>query len=183
MATKQTERPRGAPPAPPRLSRTRPCHTCEHPKREAIDRALVAGEHIAALSRGYAISEDSLSRHRAGHMPRATLAEAAEGRDVAEGIRGAALLAKASGLLQTAETVLFEARAEGDKLMALRGIREAARCVELCAKLTGEIDEGATINIAIAPQFLVIQAAILSALEPHPAARDAVLRALEHIPS
>ena len=45
--------------------------------------------------------------------------------------------------------------------------------IELLAKLTGELDERAQVNIVLSPQWLTIRLAILEALEPFPGARMA----------
>ncbi len=84
-------------------------------------------------------------------------------------------------LRDKALSLLRKAEAVSDLRTALMGVREAARCLELMAKLTGDLDEGATINVIANPQFIVVQQAILSALAPHPAARAAVVKALEGI--
>jgi hypothetical protein len=45
------------------------CSTCRHRERSAIDLALARGIAMAALSRKYRLSRDSLYRHRAKHLP------------------------------------------------------------------------------------------------------------------
>jgi hypothetical protein len=49
----------------------RVCKICVHADREAIDRALVAGAAIRGLSALYRVSEDSIARHKATHIPEA----------------------------------------------------------------------------------------------------------------
>ena len=61
------------------------------------------------------------------------------------------------------------------------GVREAARCLELMAKLTGDIDSSATVNLTLAPQWITLQTTILAALAQHPTARQAVVAALEGV--
>lgn len=98
-----------------------------------------------------------------------------------EALHGAALLTRASGLLKTAETILADAMASGQPETALKAIREAGRMVELCAKLTGDLDEGTTINLTLAPQWITLQTTIITALAPHPEARHAVVAALGRV--
>jgi hypothetical protein len=99
----------------------------------------------------------------------------------AEALHGAALIQKASSLLRSAELILSEARAERDNLTALRAIREAARCVELCAKLAGEIRDAPTINLAFMPVMVEIQQVVLTSLAQFPEARAAVISALASV--
>jgi hypothetical protein len=41
----------------------RPCLTCHHPERLAIDEALIRGEPRAAIARRFGLSDDTLDRH------------------------------------------------------------------------------------------------------------------------
>ena len=57
----------------------RSCTVCTHPEREAIDEALVAGIAFPALVAKHRVSKDSLSRHKANHLPaKLVMAQAAE---------------------------------------------------------------------------------------------------------
>jgi hypothetical protein len=53
--------------------------------------------------------------------------------------------------------------------------------LELLGKLAGELDERPMVNLNVSPQWLKLRAVIVGALEPHPAAHTAVLRALEGV--
>jgi hypothetical protein len=53
--------------------------------------------------------------------------------------------------------------------------------LELLGKLAGELDERPVVNLNISPEWLELRAVIVGALEPHPAAHTAVLRALESV--
>ena len=44
--------------------------------------------------------------------------------------------------------------------------------------MQGELQEGATVNVFVSAEWIAVQTMILSALEPHPAARQAVADAL-----
>jgi hypothetical protein len=74
-------------------------------------------------------------------------------------------------------------KAEGsdDLRAAVSAIREARGCVELLAKLAGELKDAPTINLTISAEWLTVQAAVLKALEPHPAARLDVASELERV--
>ena len=57
----------------------RKCSVCEHPEREAIDRALVGDSSNLSLSSVFAVSEQALRRHKANHLPaKLVMAQAAE---------------------------------------------------------------------------------------------------------
>ena len=47
-------------------------------------------------------------------------------------------------------------------------------------KLAGELDERPVVNLNVSPEWIELRAVIVGALEPHPAAYRAVLRALEN---
>jgi hypothetical protein len=60
----------------------------------------------------------------------------------------------------------------------LGAIREARGNLELLAKLLGELDER-PVNVLLSPEWLNLRTVIVTALEPHPEARGAVLEAIE----
>jgi hypothetical protein len=72
-------------------------------------------------------------------------------------------------------------RSEKDREFALsvQAAREIRGCLELCAKLAGQIQESTVINIVNQPEWAVVQNVLMLALEEHPAARIAVAKALE----
>ena len=75
-----------------------------------------------------------------------------------------------------------KAEQAADYKTALMGIRELTRIIELLAKLQGELQEGQTINVLIAsPVWIKTRTAILKALEGHPEARQAVVKALQAV--
>ena len=94
---------------------------------------------------------------------------------------GTSMAAEAAALHAKAMSLLALAEAAGDVRTALAGVREAARLIELRAKLSGDLDAGTTLNLTVAPAFVTVQAAILTALDPYPDARRAVVRALEGV--
>jgi hypothetical protein len=103
-------------------------------------------------------------------------------RAVAERERGGDLLAAARALHGKALDLMRQAERARDLRTALAGIREAARCVELQGRLMGQIKETPTVNVTLSAEWLSLQAVILSALEPHADARQAVAEALEAVP-
>ncbi len=153
----------------------RTCRVCEHPKREEIDRALVAGDANTKLSSVLAVSEQALRRHKGSHLPaKLVMAEAAT--EVAQADN---LLDQVRDLQRRALDILDRAEQTGELRTALSAIREARGNLELLAKLLGELDERPVVNLNVSPEWLELRAVIVGALEPYTEARGAVLRAIE----
>ena len=153
----------------------RRCTVCDHADRVAIDGALVKGEPFRHIAARWAVSTTALQRHKTDHIP-AALSTAKAATQVANAddllMQLGALRSKALGLLMKAE-------AAGDYRTALAGIREARSCIEVMARMMGELADGATVvNVLITPEWTRVQAAMLTALSPYPAARVAVADAL-----
>jgi transposase-like protein len=132
----------------------RRCTVCDHPQRHGVDQALVTGAPYRSVARQFELSESSVYRHKIDHLP----------------VRH----------LQThALDILERAERAGDLRTALAAISQARGNLELLGKLAGELDERPVVNLNISPEWLELRAVIVGALEPHPAAHGAVLRALE----
>jgi hypothetical protein len=154
----------------------RSCTVCNHPDREEIDRALVAGESSAELAGRYrTIGECALRRHKANHLP-AKLVMAHAAKEVAQ---ADSLLDQVRDLQSRTLAILEAAEETRQHRTALSAIREARSNLELLAKLIGELDERPTVNVLVSPQWLELRAVIVAALEPHPEALRAVVSALE----
>ena len=61
----------------------------------------------------------------------------------------------------------------------LGAFREMRSSLELIGEVTKELDRAGTVNLSLNPEWLELRGVIVAALDPHPAARDSVLRALE----
>jgi len=153
----------------------RRCTVCDAPKRDAIDRALVARErpfrHIAKRHR---LSLASVYRHFAEHLP-AALAKAQGAREAA---RGDDLLGRLLRLHRTTLAILREAREASQPDLALKAIARAEKQLELQAQLIGRLQPGATVNVLVTPEWRAVQGALLTALAPFPDARVRVASAL-----
>ena len=152
----------------------RTCTVCAHDARANIDRALVASEPLRTIADRWSVSKTSLMRHKAEHVP-ATLAKAQEAQEVA---RADDLLADVRALQARTLAILNAAEASEQHRTALSAIREARSNLELLAKLLGELDERPAVNVVLSPEWLELRAVVVGALEPHPDARGAVLKAL-----
>ena len=157
---------------------TRRCTVCDHPDRSSIDSALVAGASYRVISGRFPGSSISaLQRHAQNHVP-ATLAQARQAQEVA---RGDDLLAQVEELKDRAMGVLAKAEAAEDLRAAVSAIKEARGCVELLAKMMGELRDGHTVNIMMSPEWGRGRGVILAALADHPDACVSVASALEEI--
>jgi len=153
----------------------RRCTVCVHPERESIDKALITGDSaFLALSALFGVSDSALRRHAKKHLP-ATLAQA---QDAAEVAQADDLLGQVKELRDKAYGVLSKAEAAGDLRTALAAIREARGCLELLAKLLGELSEQPIVNILLSPEWIRVRSRLIYALTPYPEAREAVATAL-----
>jgi hypothetical protein len=152
----------------------RACTVCTHPELEAINRALVEGIPNRRIASHHDVTERAVRNHKAGHLP-AALAKAQEAEEVA---KADDLLSDVRGLQGRALGILDKAEGAGELRTALGAIREARGNLELLAKLLGELDER-PVNVLLSPQWLNLRTMIVTALEPHPEARGAVLGAIE----
>jgi hypothetical protein len=153
----------------------RTCTVCEHPEREAIDRALVGETSNLSVSSLFGVSESAVRRHKANHLPAKLVmaekaAEVAQADDLLQQVRD--LQARTLAILEAAEHT-------NQHRTALSAIREARSNLELLAKLLGELDERPQVNILISAEWLELRAVIVGALEPYSEARGAVLRAID----
>lgn len=152
----------------------RVCTICEHPEREAIDRALVAGDANTRLSSVFAVSEQALRRHKAAHLP-ARLVLAEKAAEVADADN---LLGQVGDLQRRTMAVLEAAEASHEHRTALAAIREARGNLELLAKLIGQLDERPVTNVLVSAEWVTVRTAMMEALDPHPQARLAVAERL-----
>src|SRR5918999_6011080 len=155
----------------------RSCTVCEHPEREAIDRALVGDASNRSVASLYDVSEAAVRRHKANHLP-AKLVMAERAAEVAQADD---LLGQMQDLQQRTLAILEAAESAKQHRTALSAIREARSNLELLAKLIGELDDRPQINVLVSPEWLELRAVIVGALEPHSEARGAVLAAIEGI--
>ncbi|MDJ1422566.1 MAG: hypothetical protein M5U10_11705 [Candidatus Methanoperedens sp.] len=115
-------------------------------------------------------------RHK-DHLP-VELTKAQAAQEVAQ---ADTLLDQVKQLQRKAWELLGKAEAAGDLRTALQGVREAKGCLELLAKLQGELQQEGTINITLAPEWLELRTVILHALEPFPEAKLRLAAALQEV--
>ncbi len=158
----------------------RPCKVCNHQQIKEIDAAILAGDATdGEVARKFALGHDAVARHRVNHVPTKAMRAAIAEHVAGEGAHALDLLASADELRSEALRVLRETQESGDREMQPKAIREAARLLELMGKLRGEVNDSVQVNVMLAPVIGSLQSVILVALLPFPAARAAVLTALD----
>lgn len=152
------------------------CSICSSPDRAAIDQAIAAGTGFRGIARSFrGVTADSIGRHAVSHLPIAVMAAA----EIVETERAIDLIGKVRGYIANAESILADAEAVGKPALALAALDRALACINVLAKLTGDIDDRMTVNVlAASPEFVQLQSAILTALRPFPDALEAVKSAL-----
>src|SRR5215203_636901 len=157
----------------------RTCTVCSHEKRYEIDSILVErSKPYRTIARQFDVSKDAVSRHvSSGHISE-LIALAA---DAASAAQADTLLDRIEDL-QTRTLAILEASEETrEHGTALSAIREARRNLELIGEVTKELDRTPSFNLHLNPEWLEIRTAIVLALDPHPEAKDAVVRAIESV--
>jgi hypothetical protein len=153
----------------------RRCTVCDHHERHSIDETLVTGAPYRSVAKRFGLSESSVYRHKTEHLPVHLL----KAKEVDEVAQADDLLQQVRHLQTHALDILERAEKAGDLRTALAAISQARGNLELLGKLAGELDERPVVNLNVSPEWLELRAVIVGALEPHPAAHTAVLRALE----
>jgi len=156
---------------------TRACTICTHPKREALERALIALEPNLRVAKRYKVSETAIRRHKEAHLF-AVLARSEKARDA---LRLDRLLERVAYLDGLVDSVFTQAETAKDPGLTLKGVREGRGNLELLAQLLGELQAGAVVNITLATsaEWVALREKIVAVLEPFPVARSALIDALK----
>ncbi len=143
------------------MSRT--CSICTHPRREEIDKAIVAGVPFRKIAQDFGVSRSSVDRHQKnGHIPE-ELAKATKAKEVAQ---ADTLLAQVTKLKERANKILDTAEKEGTR-EACMALREVRSIIELLAKVQGDLPDGPTVNITIIEnQYNEFKTAIVGVMCP-----------------
>lgn len=152
------------------------CPICAHTKRSEIDVAIVAGEVRSKVARRFLVDAASLKAH----------AECAKPLDNGVTLRAPAgedTKARFERLARMVEEQLTKACADDEARWSAKAqmFTAAKGCLELLAKLTGEIGPEREIVIIESPRWKRIEQAIAKALAPHPVAAKAVASALAEL--
>lgn len=116
----------------------RACTVCCHKNRLRIEQELLTGRPYRSVAKQFAAAPDAVFRHKR-HLP-GKLVKAEEAKQVAQ---AETLIEQLGVLNEKARDLAAKAEASGDYRTALLAVRELVRIVELCARLTGELNERA----------------------------------------
>lgn len=153
------------------------CPVCVHEKRQEIEKALLGNAMLPELAQRFSLAKWSLYHHKHRHIPKALL-KAQAAREIA---KADTLLDQVKQLQAKALELLAKAEAAGNLRAAIQGIREARGCLELLAKLEGELPQDGTVSIILSPGWVTLRTVILQALEPYPEARLQLSQALSEV--
>jgi hypothetical protein len=124
------------------------CSVCKSPKRSAIEASLLRNVSLRRIAEEHGTSAWSIHRH-AKHVPR-VLAQAAteEARQVTEASK---LLGKVEALLDECREIAKRAKKDKAWPAAVAALREIRSCIELLARLRGELKTAGTqVNVGVA---------------------------------
>jgi hypothetical protein len=168
----------------------RPCTICGNPERDAIELAMVAGGPASRVAAKHRVSADAVLRHFASHVRPGVARLQAVVRDqtVQDEQHSVDLLdevqkrqARADRLVGIAEGLIGRAVQSGDLRTATGAVqaavsasREVRECLQLLAKLMGDLDDRPQLTLLVAPEWHKVRGALLEALLPFPDARTAV---------
>ena len=120
------------------------CTICPHEKLEEINRALMSGLSLRNVAQRFSVSMHSLHRHKR-HIP-ARMVQAQQAKEVT---KADTLLEQVVELRDKAMSILEQAEQAGDLRTALQGIKEARACLELLAKLQGELAQNVNVTMTV----------------------------------
>jgi len=155
---------------------TRICTICDDPKHDEIDRRCRLEKDIAKIAKEFSLSYPALYRHiSANHHIREvttipTTAELATSEEILKEIKEHHTEAKG---------LLLAAKNSGDLKTALLGIDKALKCLELMAKIQGQINEQPQLNVNLtniynSPEWSKVGEALADALADYPELRRSV---------
>jgi hypothetical protein len=121
------------------------CGICSHTDRPAIDAALIDGASLRAIAGQYGTTKSALDRHRK-HIPTALV----KAKDASEVADAGTLLSRVEQLVSRCERIYDGAIKEREWAGAVGATRELRGCLELLAKLSGELQTGTRVAITLA---------------------------------
>ena len=157
----------------------RACTICAHEQRDAIEDAFIDGSPKRRIASRFGITERAVRHHIRKHLP-ALLALA---RDAERAARADSLLDRIEALQSRTLAILEATEQTADHRVALAAIREARGNLELIGEVTREQDRTPTLNLHLSPEWIELRTVIVGALDDHPDARDAVVRAIASVGS
>lgn len=173
------------------MERGPPCKICTHDQRGDIERDMIQGKADTVVAKAYGAAAQTIGKHRRLCIPQ-TLAKARYAEDVKHGdwiVRESRFLySRARGVIEKSdadqdaeikritkgmkladrEKIIKAAEAmAGNRAEVLNAIRTAKPVLEMMAKLSGQLQEQVTINLASSPDYRALKDGLLGALKDH----------------
>ncbi len=134
---------------------TRKCGTCQHVKREEIDRRLAAGEPASQIARDYDLNPSSLHRHKSNCLGLPSSNQIM--KQVSRGTAAITCLPSREDLnaaffdLQARiDEIVNEAQQQGSLAIAISGLNSIRHTLDSLARLAGyDRPAGAQVNVAV----------------------------------
>lgn len=170
-----------------RKGRSAGCPICRHPLTGDIDARLRAPRQTAAgVAKFYGLPYKQVQRHRNNCLPKQAHHIAPvdvfgpdharlEPTDASAGT----VEEQAATLFRRAQKLITDAEFSGRAADMRGAIRECRQTLEFVGRLKGQLDQSASLAMFSSPAWLAVRTRIIEALEPHPLARAAVVRALQ----
>ena len=134
------------------------CTICNHPQRQAIDQALIAGSAtLTTLSQEHGLSTSALHRHKAHLQANVTRAK----DRLRENLRQGCLFWLSQALEMTMQTAQA-AQADGNAKIVLQAVRQGTRLINIILKQDLPLDDRVIYQILASPQW-----ATQTSLLPH----------------
>lgn len=168
------------------------CRVCDHPQREAIDRAIIAGDSLRKIATMFATSKDAIHRHKnicMKRVPGAIVPVAAEPvpayqtpAEMATASQNVRTVAQRVGaLVDKMEALAQRFEETGDTNGIMRAAKEIREGLRLMAQLSGELGPNNQVNLQVnvptmrdAPEWPII----VRVIERHPEIREELNAAL-----
>ncbi|MFC2094973.1 hypothetical protein ACFLSW_00840 [Candidatus Bipolaricaulota bacterium] len=143
----------------------RKCTVCVHPDRDSIDDAILTGTSLRDIARQWCVSKDAIKRHADNHIAK----DLAAAHKAQESTRVDSLMDRVEKLLDESQELLEHGKHKKNAGAWAAGIREARMCLELLAKVRGELNAQPTVNVLLAsPEMSLVLASVLQVLNPYP---------------
>ena len=166
----------------------RPCSICGHPKLEEINKQLLDKPNFRAISRQFDVGRKPLENHLSNHISNELL----KSEDAKEALKADNTFAeyqKARTRIETLQTrtydLLTKAESAENHNACIGYIREARgqegelrEQRKLLAELEGKLATQPQINITLNAEWISLRTTIITALEPFPDAKEAVVHAI-----
>jgi hypothetical protein len=123
----------------------RKCLVCESQHLKEIDKSLVDNESNRSIAKRFALSPAAVQRHKTNHLPKALV----KAKQAGEIVEATSLMDRVERIMVRCELIAEQATKGKDWLPAIAASRELRSCLELLGKLSGEIQNGVRVGIAI----------------------------------